>query len=984
MKYYYKHATLLMSLAIVFVSYAQDPENIKQYEDRLQVSPQVWQFATYGSKEQQLYTGTINLDIPIYTYKDPDFEIPITLSYASNGYKPNQQAGTSGLGWALKAGGYITRKVVGLRDDMDEVIYSGYYKRYLYGVNPREDGIALFNYRVMHRDVLAYVSDFISLTLDENGNPARDEAKNLVCSETTPDQFSFNFMGHQGQFSFDAPKKVAVYNTNHPHGEYKVKFLSIVNLWDRQRISCFQITTGDGYVYTFDRPTMMGDCAIMDPSCTWSHDIFLDYSVSRLYWPLTEIKAPNGRKVTFEYGDKEYNINLQWHSPLINLDPYSIQRYSILATSEIVQQLKRIKVDDLAIEFEYLPRTKEKYSVVNFSDTLKTSPKKLAGIKIRDIKKGTIIKSASLEYKYGKGNPVLLLSKVTIPGEGDYSFDYYGLEHRFPNQGTMDLDHWGYYNIANLSNDIKYWKDGELNYARPQGQLDSLNRQVLLSTNRDSRFNAARIGMLRKVSYPTGGYTTFIYEPHKYQCKVTRDMTHQNNPYALDLSDEEEAGGVRIAQIKDYTTPTNFTTRTFYYNRAGAKGNPGKCSGILLHSPRYFMWHKETVRAEYLNCIPYPNDKFHIGYSEVMEKFSDGSYNVYNFTNYKSDPDIAFTNYFEDYTFAVDGAGDSPNPTENRILHAEPNSHYLERGKLESFKQFSADNKLRYQEQNFWDTSKQLCYIPCVKRGKYYFYRYKEYVETRPLVAKEITKYSENGPDRTRHTYSYNQLGQLTSDIISRGGHTIRGRMKVYPADLPATDLVALLMCQRNFYALPLYEYETNAFSHIVNANKYTYTMDSKSSRILLTKISELKTPTDPIDELKDGEFSLKAYFTYSYPNNRVVEVFDKNNVPTSYVWGYGDLYPVAIGRNIPRSKIATDMLDTEDGTLLESEENRLRQLSDAELTTYEYIPYVGISKETNPRGEFTTYDYNEHGKLRAVYKFLNPICSYIYSTDNK
>ena len=982
MKYYYKYVTLLLSLAMAFVSYAQDPENIKQYEDRLQVSPQVWQFATYGSKEQQLYTGTVNLDIPIYTYQDPDFEIPITLSYASNGYKPNQQAGTSGLGWALKAGGYITRRVVGLRDDMDAVTYAGYYKRHLYGVNPRENGVRLFDYRVEHKDVINYMSDFISLVLDENGDPARDEAKNPVCSETTPDQFSFNFMGHQGQFSFDAPKKVAVYNTNHPYGEYKVEFLSVVNFWYNQKNSCFRITTGDGYVYTFDRPTMMGDCAIMDPSCTWSHDIFLDYSVSRLYWPLTEIKAPNGRKVTFEYGDQEYNINLQWHSPMFNDAPYSIERYAILATSEIVQQLKRIKVDDLEIEFEYLARTKEKYSVVNFSDTLKTSPRKLIGIKVRDVKKESIIKSASFDYKYGKGNPVLLLSKLNISGEGDYSFDYYGLEHRFPNQGTMDLDHWGYYNIANLSNNIKYWKDGELDYARPQAQLDSLNRQILLSTNRDSRFNASRIGMLRKVTYPTGGYTTFMYEPHKYQCKVTRDMTHQNNPYALDLLAEEDAGGVRIAQIKDYTTPTNFTTRTFYYNRAGAKGNPGKCSGILLHSPRYFMWHKQAGRAEYLNCIPYPNDRYHIGYSEVMEKFSDGSYNVYNFTNYKSDPDIGYNSSFENVTSAYDGSGGSPNPDENRNLQAEPYSHYLERGKLASLKQFSADNTLRYQEQNYWDTSKPLRYIPCIKRTKFWFYKYKEYVETRPLVAKEITNYSENGTDKTRHIYSYNQLGQLTSEIISRGGRTIRGYMKVYPADLADTSTIASVMCINNLSAKLLYEYETNSLSQIIKAKKYHYMkVPFLGGNILLTGFYELKSSAVPIKNLKDGEFSLTFAFLYSLRNNRLVEMIDKNGVSTSYLWGYGDLYPVAVGKNI---LFGNNVQEPVDGTLIESEEKRLRQLPDAELTTYKYIPYVGISKETNSRGESTTYEYNRHGKLRAVYKSLNPICSYTYSTDNK
>lgn len=50
MKYYYKYVTLLLSLVMAFVSYAQDPENIKQYEDRLQVSPQVWQFARTAAR----------------------------------------------------------------------------------------------------------------------------------------------------------------------------------------------------------------------------------------------------------------------------------------------------------------------------------------------------------------------------------------------------------------------------------------------------------------------------------------------------------------------------------------------------------------------------------------------------------------------------------------------------------------------------------------------------------------------------------------------------------------------------------------------------------------------------------------------------------------------------------------------------------------------------------------------------------------------
>ena len=48
-------------------------------------TPQTWAFMRYGNTPVDYYTGTARVDVPIYTYSDNDFNIPISASYASTG-----------------------------------------------------------------------------------------------------------------------------------------------------------------------------------------------------------------------------------------------------------------------------------------------------------------------------------------------------------------------------------------------------------------------------------------------------------------------------------------------------------------------------------------------------------------------------------------------------------------------------------------------------------------------------------------------------------------------------------------------------------------------------------------------------------------------------------------------------------------------------------------------------------------------------------
>lgn len=76
-------------------------------------TPNAATFNKYMDSPVDLYSGTAQVNIPVYTLKDGSVDLPISLSYATSGIKVNEEASWVGLGWMLDVGGCITRKVIG-------------------------------------------------------------------------------------------------------------------------------------------------------------------------------------------------------------------------------------------------------------------------------------------------------------------------------------------------------------------------------------------------------------------------------------------------------------------------------------------------------------------------------------------------------------------------------------------------------------------------------------------------------------------------------------------------------------------------------------------------------------------------------------------------------------------------------------------------------------------------------------------------------
>lgn len=122
--------------------------------------------------------------------------------------------------------------------------------------------------------------------------------------------------------------------------------------------------------------------------------------------------------------------------------------------------------------------------------------------------------------------------------------------------------------------------------------------------------------------------------------------------------------------------------------------------------------------------------------------------------------------------------------------------------------------------------------------------------------------------------------------------------------------------------------------------------------------------------------------------------------MPISYIYGYNKTLPVAKLENIAYANIPSNLITniqtlTSSPTATEAQIiaalNALRTSTDANLqkaliTTFTYKPLVGITSVTDPKGDFTTYIYDDFNRLKEVRDRYNNIISeneYHYRTQN-
>lgn len=649
---------ILLCLALFLLGAGLQAQTFAPLSPYGNITPSVETFTMtrYGALVPSLYTGAMSFSVPIYTYSDPDFTIPVSLEYNYDGYKPSQHSGTVGLGWSLNCGGVITREIRGLPDEGSD---SG--SRLVGWKEARDSSIFYTSSYVMSlaqaslsKPPLSYPTEHEMDMLLDTYDPSHDSPIYAKGNperwyDTAPDLYHFDFCGYRGDFMILKDGTVRVFNSNVPHGELSVRVFSINESFS----PTIEITTAQGYVYSFGGSY---ESAHSRPagqeSLRFTYGLGLPGVVSLpaegiasttiTALRLTRIDAPNGRWVQFN--DAPYRL---WEL-FVNTDWFDKGNFRPLHEETVVSNACSSPLGSVVIsggpriDFSYEQKQYDEDAAANFhsqyagdseilsdlrgkgslSFDARSLPRRLSHVTVHNAS-GELVDSLSLSHTYAQsGTPKMFLTSVSGLRSGTFSFGYYHLDYTLPKQDHLGYDHWGYWNGKGNA-DIHTCLDTDLS-GYPVTDLYA----QMATTQKAPDSTYTKCGALKKIIYPTGGGSIIEYEANRVSSRIQDDRSQSAcTPYPI--------GGLRVKRIIDSTTVDRFDTTSFQYS-----------NGMLMQMPRHSfrqqtslsgttsedggqthdLYSKQAQSISYSNKGIFcgPRDHF-IGYSYVTQVHPDGS-----------------------------------------------------------------------------------------------------------------------------------------------------------------------------------------------------------------------------------------------------------------------------------------------------------------------------------------------------------------------
>jgi hypothetical protein len=199
------------------------------------------------SEHVDLYTGKLNVEIPIYTLNGRNIEVPISLTASANAHKVNDIASWVGMGWHLNAGGMITRVMKNLPDEWNGTISPSFN---IPGIGYLNLNTAAGGNTVLERfaPVSPPYSPSAAYTIPEmktiihRGNWNTKNSPPDKGYDLQPDEFYFNFGKYSGKFVFENNGNVLLTT------DANLFFTPIIS---SGKITGFTVLTDDGYKYEF-------------------------------------------------------------------------------------------------------------------------------------------------------------------------------------------------------------------------------------------------------------------------------------------------------------------------------------------------------------------------------------------------------------------------------------------------------------------------------------------------------------------------------------------------------------------------------------------------------------------------------------------------------------------------------------------------------------------------------------------------------------
>lgn len=979
----------------VSASYSnQLPKDIK--------SPGVSDFVREGNIEVNSYIGETSYSIPLVSVPvNGQNNINVSLGYNSAGFNPTKKSGLVGLNWHLSIGGSINREVNNYPDDhigQPECV----------GCGTNQNGLLVGVRDRVHNtnDVFNYVNTTGSISSSRSENWLLHGSGNTSSKkyEASPDTFNFNFNGISGKFFIGIDGEIKVI-TNSPES-LKVDLTGVPN--QPYVLSCkplnseIKITDSKGNIYFFGGETKALEYNIN--LGTISSGAYVSRPVINS-WHLTKIEYYNGYVVTYNFKDDSalsdylcredgqrahlFNYNDDSLKDFVSINEIvSDERYLSSYNSNLTggggptktyQIHKKAILDmiigaDFTIKLNYSRQPFPIYEGTSYSFTSIFKPFKELRLDNLELKNSMSFTIKYIEFNYSVlgaiGKKRNMLSSINSQNEQIHSFEYYyNAIFGFPTYSTFGIDHWGYWNGKTQTTTLI----PNMTYNNTTGDYTFSSGNV-----REPSFNYALQGQLKKIIYPTKGYSEFIYEAHSYSKVLERKSTSAYMPVLSNTSGT--AGGTRIKSVINYDG-NQLETKNYLYS-----------GGIMMKWPRYTLyvtgvtnsipsgWYNGVyfggggnvpVGFGYIKSNPMninSGDSEVITYSQVTEDFNGNGKIVRKFSDYESNPDIGvdgvdykYFQIFNYYTF------DNPQLEKNSI-GIYLNDMKIERGKIKWEKIYNSSNNLIEEtlydynvspgKFNLWTVSMHQTGTYSQSNKMYYYPNYltkktvKNYLNS--SIVENVFEYEydatnnnllsekhlESNSDITETRYSYTYISQNNLRLLT-GKSNFKNNNKLFEEKI---------------------EYGNN--TDVATFNRYL------PKKILSSKFPN-SNPTVSGVTLLDLKVNFHRYDNKGNP----VEVSLENDKKSVYIWGYNKSHIVAKIDNISYADLAnalgvttTQLLDFSENNLLSINQLRTNPLMvNSFITTYEYIPLIGLISITDPKGKAKFFKYDKLQRLSYV-----------------
>ncbi len=528
-----------IGVILIFVAGRTFAQVDKSY-NFLPPSPNAAELGKYGLTPINMSTGVMSTSVDLYTLKTANLTIPVTLNYSSGGVQVDQIASDVGMNWSLNAGGVITRIV----RDKDDLIYNP--------AMPYPKNTGSINY-----DFLRY----LDAADQENFDSERD-------------LYAFNFLSNTGKFvfTFDNVPIITPFR--------KIYIERYVENGETQ----FSLTDENGIRYFFGA----GESTRTLPDGPYCGKNYEGYQETA--WYLTQIVHPEGDTVYFDYERYSFNYAASVSQTLTEKQTVAIacennqcptinDKLCISLVTTSTHRLKRIRTNG--------------YGDVVFH-TSATRADLIGAYKVDSIEyvlpDNEVFNKWRFNYTFstntGFGNNAIVtsgidkrmfLSSISQTDNGDavreYSFIYDDIDG-LPKRLSFARDHWGFFN--GRVNQYLVPEQGTVAFRDHAGRVLFENK----GGDREANHAVAGKGLLKRITYPTGGYTEIDYQPNSYEGEKTIYPPKKSYPMT---ATSHEIGGMGATDINTVLSGISQDV-TFYFSASylpGAQEDPLHAFGRL-------------------------------------------------------------------------------------------------------------------------------------------------------------------------------------------------------------------------------------------------------------------------------------------------------------------------------------------------------------------------------------------------------------------